>query len=146
MLTQRVEKPPGPRLGSAVVVVHDDRVLLGRRAKEPNRGKWVLPGGKIEPFESIREAAEREIREETGLDIHVEGQVGAFEIIRPPQEHRVVIYSWARHLAGEPTAASDISELRFFSRAELPSLDLSGIVAEVLREVGWLEGAQACAA
>ena len=90
-----------PRTGSAVVVRDGDRLLLARRAKEPNFGKWVFPGGKIEPFESIRQAGERELLEETGLEVQVEDQVGAFEIIRPPEEHRVIISAglapWQEH-------------------------------------------------
>jgi 8-oxo-dGTP diphosphatase len=113
-------------------------LLLARRAKDPNRGKWVFPGGKIEPFESIREAAEREILEETGLHVVVDEQIGAFEIIRPPDEHRVIIYSWAVPVGGTPQAASDVSELRFCTREELTELDLSEIVARVMCAIGWL--------
>src|SRR4051812_43060202 len=46
-----------PRVGSAVIVIDGESVLLGVRNKEPHRGKWVLPGGKIRPFESIDDAA-----------------------------------------------------------------------------------------
>lgn len=127
-----------PRIGSAVVVRQGNTLLLARRAKDPNRGKWIFPGGKIEPFESIQQAAEREILEETGLRVEVGDQIGAFEIIRPPEEHRVIIYSWAYPLAGVPRAASDVSELRFCSRAELSQLDLSDVVARVTQSIGWL--------
>jgi 8-oxo-dGTP diphosphatase len=128
-----------PRIGSAVVVRQGETLLLARRAKEPNRGKWIFPGGKIEPFESIQQAATRELLEETGLHIQVDGQIGVFEIIRPPDEHRVIIYSWAHPVAGIPRAASDVSELRFCDRDELAELDLSEIVARVTRSIGWLE-------
>jgi 8-oxo-dGTP diphosphatase len=128
-----------PRIGSAVVVRQGDTLLLARRAKEPNRGKWVFPGGKIEPFESIQQAAVREIFEETGLEIEVDEQIGAFEIIRPPDEHRVIIFSWAHPVAGTPRAASDVSELRFCTREEMPELELSEVVAHVTRTIGWLK-------
>src|SRR3954447_2705217 len=84
------DSKPLPRIGSAVIVLDGGSVLLGVRDKEPNRGKWVLPGGKVRPFESIDEAARREIREETGLEIAVERQLGVWEIIEPPAEHRVI--------------------------------------------------------
>lgn len=135
-----------PRIGSAVVVRRDDSLLLARRAKEPNLGKWVFPGGKIELFESIKAAAERELLEETGLRIEVQDQIGAFEIIRPPSEHRVIIYSWARAVAGTPRPASDVSELRFSTREEISQLDLSEIVASVTRTIGWLGPPEALAA
>jgi 8-oxo-dGTP diphosphatase len=135
-----------PRIGSAVVVRDGDAVLLARRAKEPNRGRWIFPGGRIEPFESIREAGERELLEETGLQVEIEDQIGAFEIIQPPDEHRVIIYSWARPIAGTMRPASDVSELRFVTRDELALLDLSEVVARVARVIGWLDDPEALAA
>ena len=138
--------PTTPRLGSAVVVRRDDALLLARRAKQPNAGKWVFPGGKIEMFESIKAAAEREILEETGLHIEVQDQIGAFEIIRPPEEHRVIIYSWARAVAGHARPASDVSEIRFCTRDEIATMDLSEIVVSVARAIGWLDPPEALAA
>ena len=58
-----------PRLGSALVVRKGDAILLGLRNKEPEKGKWVLPGGGVRPFETIRAAAHRELLEETGLEV-----------------------------------------------------------------------------
>jgi ADP-ribose pyrophosphatase YjhB (NUDIX family) len=127
-----------PRIGSAVVVVEDDRVLLGTRAKEPNRGKWILPGGKIEPFESIDSAAKREIREETGLEIDLEGTLTIKEIINPPDEHRIIVYSQARPTSGDLRAGSDLDDVRFCRAADLHTMDLSETVREVLYELGWI--------
>jgi 8-oxo-dGTP diphosphatase len=128
-----------PRVGSAVVVRRGDEILVGRRAKEPNRGKWVFPGGRIEPFEPIVKAAERELREEAGLRISVGDQIGAFEIIVPPSEHRIIIFSWATPLSEALSPGDDISELRYCTKEELATLDLSDIVARVARAIGWLE-------
>jgi 8-oxo-dGTP diphosphatase len=136
----------GPRLGSAVLVTSGDSVLLGVRAKEPNRGKWVLPGGKIEPFESIEDAARREVREETGLDVRITGQLGAYEIINPPDEHRLIVFSRAEPLNGELMPGSDLSEVRFCDRRALPSLILSDLVRTVLADAGWLDSEQEVAA
>ena len=129
-----------PRIGSAVVVVDEDRVLLGSRAKDPNRGKWILPGGKIEPFESIGFAAKREIREETGLEIELEGTLTIKEIINPPHEHRIIVYSRARPKGGTLKAGSDLDDVRFCTRTDLYGLDISEAVADVLHELGWLVG------
>jgi 8-oxo-dGTP diphosphatase len=126
-----------PRIGSAVVVVDTGRVLLGSRAKDPNRGKWILPGGKIEPFETIGVAAQREIREETGLEIELEGTVTVKEIINPPDEHRIIVYSQARPTGGELSPGSDLDDVRFCTSADLRELDLSDTVADVLQELGW---------
>jgi len=132
-------RSPQPRLGSAVVLTDDHgRVLLGVRAKEPNRGKWVLPGGKIETFESVSAAAQREMREETGLLVEIDKIVAVREIINPPHEHRLIVFSQGRVVGGSLAASSDLDDVRFFDPAELPGLDLSDVVRDVLDELGWL--------
>jgi 8-oxo-dGTP diphosphatase len=122
-----------PRIGSAVIVIDGESVLLGVRNKDPHRGKWVLPGGKVQPFESIDDAARREIREETGLEIDVEGQLGVWEIIEPPAEHRVIVYSIARLKGGELKASSDLSDVRFWDIRDLDAVDLTPTVRKVLK-------------
>lgn len=128
-----------PRVGSAVFVVDDDgRLLLGVREKDPHRGKWVLPGGKVEPFETLEDAARREIREETGLDIVVSRTLDVVEIIDPPIEHRIIVYAQASPVGGTLNSASDLSAARFFARDELGTLDVTPAVGEVLRKHGWI--------
>jgi 8-oxo-dGTP diphosphatase len=133
---QDIARVTAPRLGSAVVVRDRGRVLLGVRGKEPNKGKWVLPGGKIHPFESIEDAAVREALEETGLVVQVEGQLGVWEIINPP-EHRVIVYNLARPVGGALRASSDLDDVRFYGREEIASLDISEIVRCVLDRIDW---------
>src|SRR6266851_7091375 len=97
-----------PRIGSALLVQDDrNRILLGQRNKDPQRGSWVIPGGKIHAFESIAEAAARELQEETGLTVEVGLQLKAYEIVNPPNEHRIVIYSWAKVIGGRTKASDD---------------------------------------
>jgi 8-oxo-dGTP diphosphatase len=127
-----------PRVGSALLVVDNDRILLGERAKDPNRGMWVIPGGKVEPFETLADAGRREILEETGLVVDVGSQIGVFEIVRPPDEHRVIVFSWARAVAGNLISGSDLSSTRFCSRDDIRRLELSPIVRDVLQRAGWL--------
>ena len=127
-----------PRVGSALLVRDEaNRILLGKRNKDPQRGSWVIPGGKIHAFESIAEAAIREIHEETGLIVEAVGPFGVYEIINPPDEHRLVIYSWGRVIdPGIPKASDDLSEVRFFSLDELGDAPMTPLVRRVLTDAG----------
>jgi 8-oxo-dGTP diphosphatase len=126
-----------PRIGSALLVRDaENRILLGQRNKDPQRGSWVIPGGKIKAFESIAEAATRELQEETGLKVIVESQFKVYEVVNPPNEHRIVIYSWARVSGGTPKASDDLSEVRFFPADELENITLTPLVRRVLEDAG----------
>jgi 8-oxo-dGTP diphosphatase len=128
-----------PRIGSALLVRDEaNRILLGQRNKDPLRGSWVIPGGKIHAFESIAGAAAREIEEETGLSVEVGDQFRVYEIINPPNEHRIVIYSWGKARAGIPKASDDLSDVRFFSVEELGDVPLTPLVRGVLEDAGLL--------
>lgn len=61
------------RDGASIAVLSQNKVLLVRRMRAPSAGLWSLPGGKIEGGESPREAARRELKEETGIEADVEG-------------------------------------------------------------------------
>lgn len=128
-----------PRVGSALIVKDEaNRVLLGKRNKDPQRGSWVLPGGKIHAFETIAQAAARELEEETGLKVEVQGQFRVYEILNPPTEHRIVIYSWAKAVGGVVRAADDISEVRFVPIRELRELPLTPLVRQALKDAGFI--------
>lgn len=138
--TERGTLMPGVRVGSAVVVVDaQKRVLLGRRAKTPNFGRWVLPGGKVEAFEPIDVAGRREVLEETGLEIEIVQRLGVFEIIDPPNEHRLIVFSLATPRSGSIDARSDLTDVAFFAPEALTALDLTEVTVEVLKAAGVLE-------
>ena len=129
-----------PRIGSALLVRDEEnRILLGQRNKDPQRGSWVIPGGKIHAFESIAEAAARELQEETGLEVKVGDQFRVYEIVNPPNEHRIVVYSWAEVIGGTPRASDDLSDVRFFPAEELGDLSLTPLVRRVLEEAGLIQ-------
>ena len=128
-----------PRVGSALLVRDEaNRILLGKRNKDPLRGSWVIPGGKIHAFESIADAAARELQEETGLIVEVGDHFNVYEIINPPNEHRIVIYSWGQVTGGEPRASDDISELKFFELDELGEVPVTPLVRRVLMDAGFI--------
>src|SRR5438034_6971514 len=131
-----------PRVGCAGLIRREDQVLLGKRNKEPNRGLWVLPGGGVEFCETFAQTLERELLEEAGISVEVRNIFKTYELINPPNEHRVIVYLIADHRSGEPVASSDLSEVRFFNRDELRELSeqrlISPFVEKVLREAALL--------
>jgi len=85
------EFPDRPRVGVGGIVVHNGHALLVRRGREPLKGKWSIPGGLVEVGEKLQKAVQREIKEETGLDVEPARIVGIFERIQ-------------RHLKTDPGA------------------------------------------
>jgi ADP-ribose pyrophosphatase YjhB (NUDIX family) len=108
---------------SALVVGDDGRILLARRAAEVEHGKWDLPGGFLEENEHPLDAMLRELREETGLEIEPTRFFGIWTDLYgdgPGARSTLNLYWLARAVGGEPVAADDVSELRWFARGELP--------------------------
>jgi 8-oxo-dGTP diphosphatase len=118
---------PAVTVDVAVFAIRDGRLatVLVRRAAWPHAGKWAMPGGFVGIDESLKRAAWRELREETGLKaVHLE-QLGAFG--RPDRDPRervitVVYISLAPGDDLQPEAGSDASEARLFFVDELPEL------------------------
>jgi len=135
--------PKGPRVGCAVLVQDGDRVLLGERAKDPFRGKWVIPGGGVRFLENLAQTAFREIQEEAGIEIELLEVIDVQEIVSPPDEHRVVIYCRAIYRCGELRPGSDLADARFFTRDEIQSLvaenAVTPTVERVLRKTHWVQ-------
>jgi NAD+ diphosphatase len=113
---------------TAVVVDGDGHVLLGRRAVEPDKGLWDLPGGFIEDGEHPQEAVRRELREETGLEIEPLEFLGIWMDTYgydSGAENTLNLYWTARVTSGDEHAADDVAELRWFDPAELPWNELA---------------------
>lgn len=122
-------------------LVHDDeaRLLVVRRGREPGRGRWSVPGGRVEPGESDAEAVEREVLEETGLHVSVGIRVGT--VVRDgPGDLSYDIRDFACALAGPavPVAGDDADEARWVTRAELAELDLVDELWDALEQWGVL--------
>jgi mutator protein MutT len=128
-LTQ-TEKPDQPvNCAGAVVRDADGRLLLVRRANEPSRGLWSLPGGRIEPGETAAAAAVREVREETGLDVAV-GE----PLCRVRIGSYVVVDFAATVVGGALAAGDDASDARWCTADEVRALPTSpGLLAELER-------------
>ena len=111
---------------TAVCFDEQGRVLLGRRALEPDKGLWDLPGGFVDEGEHPLDTLRRELREETGLEIEPQEFLGVW-MDRYGYDSSATstpnLYWTARVLAGEAEAADDVAELRWFERGELPPPD-----------------------
>jgi ADP-ribose pyrophosphatase YjhB (NUDIX family) len=108
---------------SALVLDDQGRVLLVRRAREPDAGKWDAPGGFIEEGEDPLDALRRELREETGLEVEPTAFVTAYtDRYGSAAEDRATLnLLWeARVVGGAPQPDDDVSELRWFDLDELP--------------------------
>lgn len=112
---------PVPAVG--VVCLRDDEVLLIRRGRPPRLGEWSLPGGRVEPGETVREAALRELREETGVEADLLGLVEVIDGLFPAEgRHYVLIDFVARWRSGEPVAGDDAAEAAFHPLSAVPRL------------------------
>lgn len=114
---------PNPS-ASALIEDESGRLLLGRRAYEPNAGLWDAIGGFIEEGEDPLEALRREVREETGLEIERGAFVGVWTDVYgdgPDAQSTLNLFWEARVTAGELRAADDVAELAWFARDELPA-------------------------
>jgi ADP-ribose pyrophosphatase YjhB (NUDIX family) len=118
----------------ALVVGDDGRVLLGRRAVEPAKGAWDIPGGFLEPWELPESAAVREVLEETGLHVRVSSLLTVVIDTYAERDYTLNLYYVARIVGGTPSPADDLTELRWFAPDELPTDLAFAHCATVLRE------------
>lgn len=124
-----------PKVAAAVLIEHEGRVLLVRRANEPFRGLWTLPAGFINGGEDPAEAAVRECLEETGLSVRV---TQVLEIVSGREHERgadfIIVYQ-AAVLGGELKPDDDVDAVEWFERASLPPLAFRATQLVLSREV-----------
>ena len=125
-----------PRVAVAAVIFDDDgRVLLIERGRPPGQGLWTVPGGKLELGESLAAAVQREVREETGLEVEVGELVAVVErssLQEPGAYHYVILDYLARWRGGAPRAGSDARQARFCAEAEAAQLPLTEGLSPVI--------------
>ncbi|MFC1728144.1 NUDIX hydrolase [Nanoarchaeota archaeon] len=127
-----------PRLTSAVLVVQDGKYLLAERNKENYKGYWIIPGGGVKFGETVQEAAIREIKEETNLDVEIIKLIGHKEVINVPGEyHSIVFFHLAKPKHTNIEAKEDVSSAKFFDIEEIKKLKIAKSVEWALREAGF---------
>lgn len=131
-------RPAHPSVGVGAVVIHDGRVLLIRRGKEPLRGRWVVPGGTVELGETLEQALVREVLEETGLRVEPREVVAVFDRIHREADrvdyHYVIVDYLCDYVSGEARAASDAEAVALVGPEDLPAYDLPEKALEVVRD------------
>lgn len=119
----------------AVVFDSDGRLLLVQRANPPAQGQWSLPGGRQEPGESAHDGVIREVREETGIHVRVEREVGTVRRAAPAGGVYVIRDFLCSAIDPEVLrAADDAADARFFGIEDLEDVDTSDGLLEALRE------------
>lgn len=133
------EYPDAPQIAVGAVVVRDGRVLLVQRGQPPSEGLWAIPGGRVELGETLQEAVEREIKEETGLTIRARHPVYTFDVILRDdagrvQFHYVIVDLLADYVSGELRPGDDVRQARWVAPVELEKLPISQTTLELLRQ------------
>ncbi|MGD9143412.1 MAG: NUDIX hydrolase, partial [Dehalococcoidia bacterium] len=130
--------PEQPMIGVAVLIFREGEILMAKRGKEPSKGKWSVPGGKLELGETIVEAAEREVLEECAINIKVGDVIDAYDILIRDDAglvkyHFVDIYLTANYLRGEAKAQSDVDECRWVKPEDMSELDIPPKLKDLFR-------------
>ena len=126
--------PETPKLMVDVVIPDaEGRVLLIQRANDPYEGSWALPGGFVDVGETVEDAAVREAKEETGLDVELLRLVGVYsDPERDPRGHNVSVAFLAR-AEGDPSAASDAADAAFLDPSSTDlAFDHESIISDAL--------------
>ena len=131
--------PNLPVVAVGAIVFDDNRVLLVRRGQPPSQDLWAIPGGRVQLGETLQEAAEREILEETGIRIKAREPVYTFDYIERdgascPRFHYVIVDLIADCVGGELRAGDDAADVRWVSEAELDDLKVSSKTVHLLKK------------
>lgn len=110
-----------PAVGVAAIVIVDHRILLVRRAGT-RAGQWCIPCGYVEWDEDVRDAAIRELAEETGFEVELRGVYAVHSNVHDPEQHTVGIWFEGRIVGGTLQAGDDADLAAFFGRCDLPEL------------------------
>ena len=131
--------PDSPKVAVGAVVFKDDRILLVQRGKPPAEGVWAIPGGSVKLGETLQEAAEREIFEETGLTIRAGQPVYTFDVVHRDTDgnirfHYVIVDLTADYISGEPRSGDDARDAGWFSAREIQHAEVSKVTRTLLKE------------
>jgi 8-oxo-dGTP diphosphatase len=129
--------PARPILAVSAAIIRDGKVLIVRRVRPPAGGLYTLPGGGVEPGETLFEAVMREVREETALEVEPVGIAGYREAIGRDaggrvERHYVILPFAARWLAGDPVLNEELSEAMWLDPPDIAGLETTAGLAEII--------------
>ncbi len=137
---ERREYPRAPLIGVGAVAIKDGKILLMKRAFEPGKGKWSIPGGLVEVGETISDACAREMEEETGIKIHVLELINAYDMIVPDEAgkvkyHYVLIDFLVKPIGGTERSSVEVLEMKWVTYEEARQLDMTNSARKALQEL-----------
>jgi len=139
----RREYPDRPVVGVGAVVIRDGKILLVKRGVAPSKGLWAIPGGSLELGETLQQAAEREILEETGVTIRAREPIYAFDFFERNEDgrirfHFVIVDVAADYISGDVKGADDALDARWLAPADLDPLPVSQNTIRLLQAIGFI--------
>ena len=131
------DSPHWPKASVSAAIFRERSVLLVRSGKTAHGGAWSLPGGHVEAGETAKDAAARELNEETGVTMRLHGLVDVVDVIRRGADgelaaHYVLIVYYGMWEAGEPRPGDDVVEAQFVALDVLNSVTLLPGIADVI--------------
>jgi 8-oxo-dGTP diphosphatase len=130
--------PKQPLVGVGAIIICKGRILLEKRKNEPGKGKWSIPGGKVELGEKCEETVVREVKEETGLTVTKPEHIGVVDNIELDDNgrvkyHFVIIDFFVTLKGGTLRASSDAAELKWVPLKEVGKYTLTKTFREFYR-------------
>jgi 8-oxo-dGTP diphosphatase len=131
-------QPSHPQLAVSAAIFRDGKILLVRRARSPAKGRYSLPGGRVEFGETLHAALHREVDEETALKIEIAGLAGWREVVPGTSGggHYVIMSFAARWSSGEPVLNDEHDDFRWLAPESLGDLNVTDGLPEII-EAAW---------
>lgn len=126
-----------PVVGIGAIVFHENSILLVKRKNPPCANEWAIPGGRIHPGETLQDAAEREILEETGIKIKAGKPVFSFDLIEKDSNdkllfHYVIVDLEAQYIEGIPQADDDALDAAWINCNQAKTLNINATTKKLL--------------
>ncbi|MDM8544048.1 NUDIX hydrolase [Desulfococcaceae bacterium HSG9] len=131
--------PDSPQVAVGAVVFKQNKVLLVKRGKPPSQNEWAIPGGSVELGETLQQAAEREIYEETGIVIRAQEPIFVFDMVQKDESdkirfHYIIIDLIAEYKSGKLLPGDDALDARWFTENEIKNPIINRMTQNLLEK------------